>query len=109
MKLLLVLCTCAMKPAAVGAREAAAARPRLGIGGSAIAYSGYTESPAAAAHTAVGLEVEHATEPLTVDTASPRFSWQLSHPQRAQRQLSFRVVVTMAVGSDDVLGPEQRD
>jgi alpha-L-rhamnosidase len=56
-------------------------------------------------HTAVGLEVEHATEPLTVDTASPRFSWELSHPQRAQRQISFRVVVTKttAVSSDDVL------
>jgi alpha-L-rhamnosidase len=28
-----------------------------------------------------------------VDVASPRFSWRLSHPQRAQRQTSFRVVV----------------
>ena len=73
--------------------------------------SAYTASPAAAVqqeqeHTAVGLEVEHATEPLTVDTASPRFSWKLSHPQRAQRQLSFRVVVTMtttAAGPGDVV------
>ena len=83
--LLLVLCGCTLQPAALGAQVASAAAAVQQL------------------HTAVGLEVEHAMEPLTVDIASPRFSWQLFHPQRAQRQLSFRVVVTMAVGSDDVL------
>ena len=78
----------------------------LGIGRGARAYAAGPATATQQRHTAVGLEVEHATQPLTVDTASPRFSWQLSHPLRAQRQLSFRVVVTMstmAAGSDDVL------
>ena len=50
-------------------------------------------------HVAVGLEVEHATAPLSVDVALPRFSWWLSHPQRDQRQTSYRVVVkTLGAG-----------
>ena len=57
-------------------------------------------------HVAVGLEVEHATAPLSVDVALPRFSWRLSHPQRAQRQKSFRLVIKKAapVGGGGAVG-----
>lgn len=54
-------------------------------------------------HTAIGLEVEHATQPLSVDVASPRFSWRLFHPQRAQLQTSFRGVIKAMVGAGDAV------
>jgi alpha-L-rhamnosidase len=47
-------------------------------------------------HVAMNLQVEHSVAPLTIDTVAPRFSWQLTHPQRAQGQTSYRIVVMSA-------------
>jgi alpha-L-rhamnosidase len=52
-------------------------------------------------HMALDLRVEHAAAPLTVDVAAPRFSWQPSHPLRAQHQASFRVEVRVGEQADD--------
>ena len=51
-------------------------------------------SAAATDPVAVGLLVEHATAPLTIDLPAPRFSWQLQHPARAQSQSAYRISVS---------------
>jgi alpha-L-rhamnosidase len=39
------------------------------------------------------LTCEYATDPLGIQTASPRFAWQLQSPQRGDRQTAYQVVV----------------
>ena len=48
--------------------------------------------------TANRLRVEYGDRPLGVDVATPRFSYALVHPQRAQVQTSYRIVVSVAGG-----------
>ena len=43
--------------------------------------------------TATRLRVEYLESALTIDAPAPRFSWALAHPQRAQAQTAFRIVV----------------
>ena len=52
--------------------------------------------------SATRLRVEYlpGARALGIDVPRPRFSWALAHAQRAQRQTSFRLVVT-ALGSDN--------
>lgn len=51
--------------------------------------------PAAAVPlAATRLRVEYVDKPLTVDVATPRFSWALAHTQRAQAQTAYSIVVT---------------
>jgi alpha-L-rhamnosidase len=44
--------------------------------------------------TASDLRTEYATNPLGVDTLSPRFSWLLNSPTRAQSQSAYRILVS---------------
>lgn len=41
------------------------------------------------------LTCEYASDPLGIGTSIPRFSWQLTHPQRSQRQTAYRIVATL--------------
>ena len=45
------------------------------------------------------LRVEFTENPLTVDTPSPRFSYALDHPQRAQSQTAYQLAVADAAGA----------
>ena len=47
-----------------------------------------------AAATRLRVEYLPAARALGIDTPRPRFSWALAHAQRAQRQTSYRIVVT---------------
>jgi len=40
-----------------------------------------------------GLFCEYASNPIGIDVTSPRFSWQISHPQRGQFQSAYQVLV----------------
>jgi alpha-L-rhamnosidase len=46
-----------------------------------------------------GLRVEYLATPLTIDVATPRFSYALVHSARAQAQTAYRLVVTTAAGA----------
>ncbi len=50
---------------------------------------------AAATSTANRLRVEYLRSPLTIDESIPRFSWALSHSERAQLQTAYSLVVRM--------------
>lgn len=63
------------------------------LAGAELRPSAASAMPASPAHVALDLRTEHATAPLTVDVANPRFSWQPSHPRRAELQTAFRVRV----------------
>jgi len=39
------------------------------------------------------LRCEYASNPLGIDVTSPRFSWQIVHPQRGQLQSAYQVLV----------------
>jgi alpha-L-rhamnosidase len=49
---------------------------------------------AAQQHTATRLRIEYLDSPLTIDVPTPRFSYALAHPQRAQFQTSTRITVS---------------
>jgi alpha-L-rhamnosidase len=42
------------------------------------------------------LRVEYLQTPITIDVASPRFSWALEHPQRGQGMTAYEIVVLNA-------------
>ena len=44
------------------------------------------------------LRVEYLSNPLTIDTPVPRFSWALAHTGRQQAQSAYRLVVTSEPG-----------
>ena len=53
---------------------------------------------AASAVTSVtGLTVEHRTNPLGVDSASPRFGWQMRSSVRGQRQTGYQILVATSL------------
>lgn len=54
---------------------------------------------AQAPSAATRLRVEYIEAPLTIDVATPRFSYALAHAARAQSQSSYRLVVTTAAGA----------
>ena len=47
----------------------------------------------AQAQVATRLRVEYIDNPLTIDVVAPRFSWAISHPQRAQGQSAYQIIV----------------
>ena len=56
---------------------------------------------------AVALQVEHLTNPLGIDAAWPRFSWQMADPRPGARQSAYRLLVAtspsrLAPGHADV-------
>ena len=40
------------------------------------------------------LRCEYASNPLGIEVTSPRFSWQIAHPERGQLQSAHQVLVT---------------
>lgn len=52
----------------------------------------------AAPPSAYRLRVEYLENPQTIDVTTPRFSWALQHPKRAEIQTAYRIVVTDAAG-----------
>lgn len=56
------------------------------IGGLAVAYAVETIQP-------VGLRCEYHVNPLGIDVAKPRLSWQLESEQRNQQQSAYRILV----------------
>ena len=44
-------------------------------------------------HVATDLRVEHTLSPIDVDVAQPLFSWKLTHPERGQAQLSWKLTI----------------
>jgi alpha-L-rhamnosidase len=62
----------------------------------ALAAATAAGNPKIEKHIAANLQVEHSIVPIMVDTPAPRFSWQLTHPQRAQCQISYHLIVTSA-------------
>jgi alpha-L-rhamnosidase len=51
----------------------------------------------------LGLETEHAVNPLGLDVAQPRFSWRLRSSERGQMQSAYRVLVAsseLQLGAD---------
>lgn len=61
---------------------------------SALALCACAQGPSAAQR----LRVEYLEQPLSIDVATPRFSWASAHSARAQLQTSYRIVVTKAAG-----------
>ena len=51
---------------------------------------------AAGVATATRLRVEYLANPLSIDVASPKFSWALSHPNRGELQTAYQIVVKTA-------------
>ena len=49
---------------------------------------------AAQQHTAERLRIEYLDSPLTIDVPTPRFSYALAHPVRAQFQTSYRITLS---------------
>ena len=45
-------------------------------------------------HTAERLRIEYLDSPLTIDVPTPRFSYALAHPVRAQFQTSYRITLS---------------
>ena len=41
-----------------------------------------------------GLKVEYLENPMGIDVARPRFSWQLGHDQRGQKQTAYQILVS---------------
>lgn len=54
------------------------------------------------AFTATRLRVEYLPDAITIDVATPKFSYALSHPQRNQAQTSYHIVVQDAKGNTQV-------
>lgn len=54
--------------------------------------------------SATRLRVEYLDSPLTIDVATPRFTWALVHPTRGQYQTAYSIVVN-TVSSNGNLGP----
>ncbi len=52
------------------------------------------------------LRCEYVSNPLGIDTVSPRFSWELHHDERGQRQTAYQVLVA---SSPNVLHADQGD
>jgi alpha-L-rhamnosidase len=48
----------------------------------------------AQAHTAERMRIEYLDSPLTIDVPTPRFSYALAHPSRAQGQTSYRITLS---------------
>ena len=70
---------------------------------SALLLAALAAAPVSAAtHTAYRLRVEYLEKPITVDVPSPRFSWALQHPNRAEAQTAYRIVVKAITGGVDL-------
>ena len=52
------------------------------------------------------LRCEYISNPIGIDTLSPRFSWELHHEERGQRQTSYQVLVASTA---DILNSDQGD
>lgn len=61
--------------------------------------------PAASALQVTGLRCEGVEQPEQIDSAAPRFSWQLGTEQRAVRQTAYQLRVTETDGSGRAFGP----
>ena len=64
-------------------------------------------APAPSPARATGLRVEHLVDPLGIDVAQPRFSWQIADMRRGARQTAYRIMVAtsrtqLAAGRGDV-------
>ena len=57
---------------------------------------------AAASLRVENLRIEYLTNPLGLDAARPRFSWQLASPLRGVEQASYRLIVANAASSQIV-------
>ena len=71
--------------------------------------SGLTKLSAGASKAGVvvnELTVEYRTNPLGIDTAVPRFSWQIQSEMRAQKQAAYHVLVA---SSPEKLAKDQGD
>ena len=54
---------------------------------------------ATAPSPAYRLRIEYLDSPLTIDVATPRFSWALAHADRGQSQTAYRLTVSTAAGA----------
>ena len=88
-----------------------AVAPALALAVAALAVGLVPAAPvclgAGAALRAVRLRCEYLTDPLGIDVARPRLSWELESPRRGDRQTAYRVLVassaaTLRAGRGDV-------
>ncbi len=53
----------------------------------------------ASAATVSGLRCEYARDPLGIDVARPRLSWQIASPRRGERQAAYQVLVAASLSA----------
>ena len=70
--------------------------PIHGLLSALFAIQGVAPAPPSPAHAAA-LRAEHLVNPIGIDAARPRFSWQMSDPRRGATQTGYRILVASSV------------